>query len=877
MRVIVPAKISDSTAVVVSVHGFGNHCNSERGIGCIRRFAEELDAIIFMYDQHGHGYSGGSRGFITDYVHLVDDLAGLVHLLYTAKEPTSDAYNLCSPEILSEVKGRELVLAGESIGGGVVLAASVRLQNSITRASALILFAPFLQATVPFGAGKSFVNMVSSFPSLGNVSLPQMFLPELKGDAIFANGHDVKIFEMDRSNGVRSALGFPKKLKASTGASITAMCNAMPGIITQLDTPVLMCCDPDDSIAPIQGPLQFMELATCPRELFKIPGGLHAPHLNKFKDVSSTCRRFLSLHLCRKSEALGQGADAGSDETTKDSSIARGNFAPSTAPQRLKLERTAFERFPLPGRFNEVLVILVYFATLLVIASSPTLLAATRGPEAGGWVLLAFFLYLHGVALVVVLNYTRAILKARRSRQNVQVPLRAVPFGILIPMYNEDIEILRAGLESINDQPQAPNVTVIIGLEARVGEEDNAKREEAVRGILCNVKAVHVFRHPENLPGHIKGCGSNQAWAMSQFLQTIEEDISEWVFMKVDAQVVMQPGLLTELEHRMLAWKSHRRPVVWQPMVLHTINNSRAYAVGSLFAQTVEFFVIGMFAQPLISSFVFGQYAMPMDLYVRAGTHHPSIMAEDQAITIQCSWTNRSLTVQPLNHSVAKAPPLGDSLREAIDETLAQDTRFFVGSVLILPWNLLHNPSTLSCCNFVLTSLFLRHFTTVVMPIMAFQSMFTVGFGYVRLPAERLEEAVNGIFAVFSLAGPCVTLLMAFTFAVLQSSMIAQWPGRGSQLSFKAIVNQILWGPALQLLVFLAEVRAFLLCIRYGSAGQTGPLQYRARKKVGTASMKGMPMERLEPTGSACKPVTVTCEVSCEAVDIEPGEQPFSV
>ena len=71
----------------------------------------------------------------------------------------------------------------------------------------------------------------------------------------------------------------------------------------------------------------------------------------------------------------------------------------------------------------------------------------------------------------------------------------------------------------------------------------------------------------------------------------------------------------------------------------------------------------------------------------------------------------------------------------------------------------------------------------------------------------------------------------------------------------------------------------FLLGIRYGSAGQTvtGPLQYRARKKVGAASMKGMPMESLEPTGSACKPVTVTCEVTCEAVDMEPGEQPFSV
>ena len=122
---------------------------------------------------------------------------------------------------------------------------------------------------------------------------------------------------------------------------------------------------------------------------------------------------------------------------------------------------------------------------------------------------------------------------------------------------------------------------------------------------------------------------------------------------------------------------------------------------------------------------------------------------------------------------------------------------------------------------------------TVAMPIVTLQSMFTVGFGFVRLPVERLDQVVNGMVAVFNLAGPTVTLLMAFIFAVLQQRMIAQWPGKESQLSFKAVVTRILCMPALQFIVFLAEIRAVVLCIIYGSAGQSGPLQYRARKKVG--------------------------------------------
>ena len=89
----------------------------------------------------------------------------------------------------------------------------------------------------------------------------------------------------------------------------------------------------------------------------------------------------------------------------------------------------------------------------------------------------------------------------------------------------------------MNFSRKAPQITVIVGFEERAGEESNAQREKLIRQVLSNVKAVYIFRHPSDVPGHIKGCGSNQCWAMNQFLHATQEDISDWVFVKIDAQV----------------------------------------------------------------------------------------------------------------------------------------------------------------------------------------------------------------------------------------------------------------------------------------------------------------------------------------------------
>ena len=283
-----------------------------------------------------------------------------------------------------------------------------------------------------------------------------------QGSDVFVQDIDVKIFDMDRSREVNGSLSWSSQLKALTAASITAMCDEVKLLMSQLETPVLSCHDPKDAVATIEGSRRLMEIATCKRQLCEIPGGLHAPHFNKQADFEECVRQFLVPCLATFPEA---GADGGSPSSPQIDVLpekAMPTF-PSHLPvglQRLRLEKSAFERFPLPGKWYETFVLIVYFICLMAIAFSPTLVAVAVGPEVGGWVLLAFGIYLMLIVMAVIVNYTKAIRKLRRACEKPQAPLKSVSFAILIPMYNEDFEVLQPGLKSINMQPQAGNIPI---------------------------------------------------------------------------------------------------------------------------------------------------------------------------------------------------------------------------------------------------------------------------------------------------------------------------------------------------------------------------------------------------------------------------------
>ncbi|MEM9609250.1 MAG: lysophospholipase [Actinomycetota bacterium] len=86
----------DPTRVVVVVHGYAEHG---------RRYAHLADAltadgaVVYAPDHLGHGLSDGTRAYIDEFEHVVDDLATLVGL-------AEDAH-----------PGRPVVMIGHSMGG----------------------------------------------------------------------------------------------------------------------------------------------------------------------------------------------------------------------------------------------------------------------------------------------------------------------------------------------------------------------------------------------------------------------------------------------------------------------------------------------------------------------------------------------------------------------------------------------------------------------------------------------------------------------------------------------------------------------------------------------------------------------------------------
>jgi len=123
-------------AVVVLIHGFGEHCS--RYTPYIQLFQQEKIAFISM-DQIGHGHSEGKRGTIHSYKQLLDDVDLLIDKA-EALFPDTPKY-----------------LYGHSMGGNIAL--NYLLQRSYPFKAAIIS-SPWLQlVNEPRYIKKAFINL----------------------------------------------------------------------------------------------------------------------------------------------------------------------------------------------------------------------------------------------------------------------------------------------------------------------------------------------------------------------------------------------------------------------------------------------------------------------------------------------------------------------------------------------------------------------------------------------------------------------------------------------------------------------------------------------------------------------------------------------
>ncbi len=109
-------------AALCMVHGLGDQYERHAHVA---EFLCRQNLAVYIYDQRGHGRSGGQRGHTPEYQHLLSDLEVVLRHLYTAFDDTP------------------FFLYGHSMGGNIV--ANYVLQKDVSKLAGAVLSAPWLK------------------------------------------------------------------------------------------------------------------------------------------------------------------------------------------------------------------------------------------------------------------------------------------------------------------------------------------------------------------------------------------------------------------------------------------------------------------------------------------------------------------------------------------------------------------------------------------------------------------------------------------------------------------------------------------------------------------------------------------------------------
>ena len=376
-------------------------------------------------------------------------------------------------------------------------------------------------------------------------------------------------------------------------------------------------------------------------------------------------------------------------------------------------------------------------------------------------------------------------------------------------------------------------------------EEGSPNKAELKRLIACqvpNLAWVRFYEHPRGVPNHIPGNGSNIHNGMKCFAMDFGGlgSVDDWIYTKVDAQMILEYGYFSVLEHKFHAWRKDPTPVpiIWQPLVLHTINQEQAWSFALNFTLSLSIFT--MTTLPMGCAFC--QYAMPLSQLIKAGLQTTHLIAEDGAIAFQsdpATWTGARL--EDLPRSVFKAPTLGDSVCSAIGELQQQERRFGGGGFWLLPSQVAAAPSFLGKCLWF-GRFFYRFWIAMASVVFYIVGIFAVYFVPDDSPADANSILITVLFGL-----PVMVLN-----PVLEHVLTAKWSAIHGQspLSTTKVLLRVLSMPFYSLMMVMVEWIILFEVAWSGSQGQV----YKPRAK----------MANIDPTCIINKTIYDACDTDTD-------------
>ena len=198
------------------------------------------------------------------------------------------------------------------------------------------------------------------------------------------------------------------------------------------------------------------------------------------------------------------------------------------------------------------------------------------------WLLLVVYLIIH---LLAAYKKMRAHLEQdwEKKLQDLPAAARVLPFSwteiiqvIIFPTYQEGLEVIRPSFRALLQSGwPAEKLIVVLATEKRAGPEAQVRAETIRQEFGHCFRAFLVTIHPDNIPGEIKGKGSNQAWAARKLRDKIIEpahfDPKKILVNIFDIDSIIFPGYFHCLAYHFLtAEKPYRSS--YQPIPIYHNN-----------------------------------------------------------------------------------------------------------------------------------------------------------------------------------------------------------------------------------------------------------------------------------------------------------------
>lgn len=279
--------VSATKAVVLLLHGLGAHTSRRKYGKLAAELAKRGNACV-MYDQEGHGRSGGLRSYIPDATLLVDDAQLLIELMTKGEDAGGDEERLgLSLEVRKRLKDVPLIVMGQSMGGSIATLLGLRLQEgypSLNNFCGCILLCPALVATLPPAPVYYLLSKVVA-PQFPKTRMPRIVDATCVYESVWIHDEDIKCIIADSGPG---GLTSGKPMRYGTATALLAMLAEIQSNMLRVKFPFVVLHDPGDKVCKFEGSERMLAEVATPgtrKGLIEMPGLRHDLITNATEEV----------------------------------------------------------------------------------------------------------------------------------------------------------------------------------------------------------------------------------------------------------------------------------------------------------------------------------------------------------------------------------------------------------------------------------------------------------------------------------------------------------------------------------------------------------------------------------------------------------------